>query len=110
MTDDVTTDCITAVARKISQSFCQKCRWQVTDKHACMHLTYVALHEVTWSTVVWSTQNAPRRQQLHVAPAMPALLVHHFGGHLKLKNKAIKKLFTHTESHASAVTLLESGE
>ena len=25
---------ISAVARKRSQSFCQKCRWQVTPKHA----------------------------------------------------------------------------
>ena len=25
----------TAVARKISRSFCQKCRWQVTTKYAC---------------------------------------------------------------------------
>ena len=38
-----------------------------------MHITYVALHEVTWYMVVWCTQNAPRRQQFHVAPAMPAL-------------------------------------
>ena len=36
-------------------------------------LTYLALHEVTWCMVVWCTQNAPRRQQFHVAPAMPAL-------------------------------------
>ena len=35
--------------------------------------TYVALHEVTWCMVVWCTQNAPRRQQIHVAPAMPDL-------------------------------------
>ena len=26
--------CVTAVARKRSRSFCQKCRWQVTAKHA----------------------------------------------------------------------------
>ena len=26
--------CVTAVARKRPQSFCQKCRWQVTAKHA----------------------------------------------------------------------------
>ena len=35
--------------------------------------TYVALHEVTRCMVVWHTQNAPRRLQFHVAPAMPAL-------------------------------------
>ena len=27
--------CVTAVAHKRPQSFCQKCRWQVTAKHAC---------------------------------------------------------------------------
>ena len=34
---------VTALAHKISRSFWQKCRWQVTAKDA-----YVALHEVTW--------------------------------------------------------------
>ena len=43
------------------------------EKEEWMHLAYVALHEVTWSMVVWCTQNAPRRQQFHVAPARPAL-------------------------------------
>ena len=47
---------VTTVARKRSQSFCQKCRWQVTAKHA-IHLMYVVLHEVTWYMVVWCTQN-----------------------------------------------------
>ena len=27
--------CVTTVAHKRPQSFCQKCRWQVTAKHAC---------------------------------------------------------------------------
>ena len=47
----------TAVARKRSRSFCQKCRWQVTAKHAYTLRRYVALHEVTWCMVVWCTQN-----------------------------------------------------
>ena len=38
---------------------------------------------------------------LHVAPAMPALLVHHFGVYSQTR---------YVESHASAVSLLESGE
>ena len=37
---------VTAVARKRSQSFCQKCRWQVTAENVC-HPTYVASTEVT---------------------------------------------------------------
>ena len=65
---------VTAVACKRPRSFCQKRRWQVTAKHAYI-LRIVALHEVTWCIVVWCTKNAPRRQQFHVAPAMPALHV-----------------------------------
>ena len=34
-----------------------------------MNPTY-ARNDVTWCMVVWCTQNAPRRQQFHVAPAM----------------------------------------
>ena len=44
------------------------------DSSTHMHMTYVVLHEVTWCIVVWRTQNAPRLQQFHVAPAMSALL------------------------------------
>ena len=41
------------------------------------------------------TELAPRRQQFHVAPAMPALRVHHFGGYSKTH---YKKLVTYVES------------
>ena len=52
---------VTVVARKRSRSFCPKCRWQVTAKHAYTDLTYVAeLHEVTWCMVVWCTQDLRR--------------------------------------------------
>ena len=50
---------VTAVARKRPRSSCQKRRWHVTAKTR-IHLTYVALHEVTRCMVVWCTQNAPR--------------------------------------------------
>ena len=46
--------------------FCVKCLMFTA-------LLTVALHEVTWCMVVWCTQNAPRWQQFHVAPTMPAL-------------------------------------
>ncbi len=49
------------------------------------------------------TELAPIRLQFHVAPAMPALKVHHFGGYLK--KTRYKKLVTRVESHASAVSL-----
>ena len=38
---------VTAVARKSSRSFCQKCRWQLGYSLIRMHPTYVTLHEVT---------------------------------------------------------------
>ena len=73
-----------------------------------MHLTYVALHEVTWCMVVWCTQNMPRQQQFHVAPAMPAhkyaILVNIIIFNIYMK------LVIHVESHKSAVSLLKSGE
>ena len=55
--------------------------------------------------VVWCTHIAPIRQQFHVAPAIPALSAHYFGGYSKTR---YKKLVTHVESHASAVGLPEN--
>ena len=45
-------------------------------------------------------------QQFLVAPAMPAL----YTTSVDIKKTRYKKLFTHVESHARAVSLLESGE
>ena len=63
---------VTAVACKRSWSFCQKCRWKVTAKQlnmlACISHMWLC---AKWHDMVVScTQNAPRRQQFHVAPAM----------------------------------------
>ena len=68
---------------------------------------YIALHEVTWSMVVWCTQNMLRQQRCHVAAAMSVLCIHHFGEYSKT---LYKMLVTHVEPHASTVSLLESGE
>ena len=68
-----------------------------------MHLTYVALHEVTWCMVVWYTERAETAavscDTSHASAASTPLIETHY-----------KKLFTHVESHASALSLLESGE
>ena len=48
------------------------------------------LHEVTWCMVAWCTQNVPRQQQFHMAPAMSAR--HHFGRYSRM---CYKKLVTH---------------
>ena len=58
--------------------------------------------------VVWRTQNTPRWQQFHVAPAMPVLQVHRLGA--CYSKTRYEKLVTHVEAHASAVSLLESEE
>ena len=54
------------------------------------------------------TELAPRRQQFHVAPAMPALK---YTTSVDIqKTRYDKKLVTHVESHASAVSLLKRAE
>ena len=77
-----------------------------------MHVTYLALHEVTCCMAVWCVQNAPRLQQFYVALAMPAKYTTSVDSQkrAKKKKKKKKKLFIHAESHASAVSLLESGK
>ena len=61
----------TAVACKISRSFCQKCRWQVTAKHTFtlpMWLWMKWQCKLVHGWMVY-TELAPRWQQFHVAPA-----------------------------------------
>ena len=61
---------VTIVACKRSRSFCQKCRWQVTAKHAYpLHMWFAwSLH----GCMVY-TELAPRWLQFQMAPAMPSL-------------------------------------
>ena len=64
------------------------------------------LHKVTWCMVVWCTQNLRRDGS--------SFLWHQPWQRCKYttssKKRTIKKLATHVESHASAVSLLESRE
>ena len=53
------------------------------------------------------TEPAPRWQQFHVAPAMPALK---YTTSVDIQKTCYKKLVTHVESHASAVSLLMRAE
>ena len=53
------------------------------------------------------TELAPRRQQFHVAPAMPAL---NYTTSVDIQKTCYKKLVTHVESRASAVSLLKRAE
>ena len=58
----------TAVARERSRSFCQRCRWQVTAKHACTLGMWLCMKRHC-KLEHGCTLNAPRWQQFHVAPA-----------------------------------------
>ena len=51
---------VTAVARKISRSFCQKCTWQVTTNHACTLGMWICvkLHDMVHG--VYGVHRAPR--------------------------------------------------
>ena len=53
------------------------------------------------------TELAPRRQQFHLAPAMPALK---YTTSVDIKKTRYKKLVTQVESHESAVSLLKRAE
>ena len=78
--------CITTVARKRSRSFCQRCRWQVTAKHAytlCMWLCMkwhgawlYGVHRTCAETAAVSCGTSHASAQEH-----------HFGGYLKNKTK-----------------------
>ena len=56
------------------------------------------------------TELAPIWLQFYVAPAMPALKYTTSVDIKKNKKRAIKKLVTHVEPHASAVSLLKRAE
>ena len=61
---------VTAVARERARSFCQKCRWQVTAKHAYTLRMWLCMK---WHGAWLYTEPARRQLQFHVALAMPAL-------------------------------------
>ena len=100
---------VTAVARKRSRSFCQKRRWQVTAKHAytlrmwlCMkwHGAWLyGVHRTCWD---WLSSSRFLWHQPCQRCKYTTLV--------DIQKHTIKKLFTHVESHASAVSLLKCGE
>jgi len=63
---------VTTEARKRSWSFCEKCRWQVTAKHTCIHCLWLRMKwqsKVVPGCMVY-TEHAPRWLQFHVASSM----------------------------------------
>ena len=64
--------CVTAASLKRPQSFCQKCRWQVTAKRTCTLCMWLGLkwHGKVVHGCMVSTECAQRWQQFLLAPAM----------------------------------------
>ena len=94
---------VTAVARKRSRSFCQKCRLQLNT-----HTHYVC--GFAWSDMVHGSMVYTERDEtaaVSCGTSHASATKRHFGGYWKTR---YKKLFTHVESHANSVSLLESGE
>ena len=96
--------CVTAVAHKRSRSFCQKCRWQVTAKHAytlriwlCMkwHCAWLyGVHRACAETAAVSCGTSRASVCKYTT----------FGGYSK------NALVTHAEPHVSTVSLLKRAE
>ena len=97
-----------AVARKRSRSFCQKCRWQVTAKHAytlrmwfCMKWHGAWLYGVHRSDLRRDRAAVSCGTSHASAVSTPLWWI--------FKKRAVK-LVTHVEPHASAVSLLKRAE
>ena len=97
---------VTTVACKRPQSFCQKCRWQVTAKHAyTLHMWLCMKWHGAWLYGVHRMRRDGSSFMWH-QPYQRCK----YTTLVDIQKHAIKKLFTHVESHVSAVSLLESGE
>ena len=100
---------VTAVAHKRSRSFCQKCRWQVTAKHAYTLRMWLCMKwHGAWLYGVHRTcaEMAAGSCGTSHASAVSTPLRWIFNNN---KKSAIK-LVTHVEPHASAVSLLKRAE
>ena len=102
----------TAVARKRSRSFCQKCLWQVTAKHAYTLRMWLCMKwHGAWLYGVHRTcaETAAVSCGTGYASAVYATPTH-LSLRWIFRKTCYKKLVSHVESHASAVSLLESGK
>ena len=77
---------LTAVARKRSRSFCQKCRWQVTAKHTYTLPMWLWVKWHCYLVHGWMVYTEPALKRQHCTWHQPcntqiALSVHHFRGY-----------------------------
>ena len=80
---------VTAVARKRSRSFCQKCRWQVTAKHASTLRMWLCMKwHGAWLYGVHRTRREGSNVTRHQA-CQRCKYVHQFGGYLKTRYKKL---------------------
>ena len=98
---------VTAVTRKRSRSFCQKCRWQVTAKHAytlrmwlCMKWHGAWLYDVHRTCAETAAVSCGTSHASAVSTPLRWIF----------KKQCPIKLVTHVEPHASAVSLLKRAE
>ena len=104
---------VTAVARKRSRSFCQTCRWQVTAKHAYTLRMWLCMKwHGAWLYGVHRTcaETAAVSCGTSHANAVSTPLRWIFKKKKKKKKNRYKKLVTHVEPDASAVSLLTGAE
>ena len=98
---------VTEVARKRLRSFCRKCRWQVQLlKYACTLGMWLCMK---WHGVWLYGVHRTRRDGSSFTWHQPCQRCMYTTLVAYLKTR-YKKLFTHVESHASAASLLKSGE
>ena len=94
---------VTAVGRKRPRSLCQKCRWQVTAKHAYILRMWLCMK---WHGAWLYGVHRMRQDGSSFMWHQPCQRCKYTTSVDIQKNA----LFTHVESHASAVSLLNSGE
>ena len=97
---------VTAVARKRSQSFCQKRRWQVTSKHAYTLRMWLCMK---WHGAWLYGVHRTRRDGSSFLWHQPYQRCKYTTS-VNIQKTRYKKIFTHVESHTSTVSLLGSGE
>ena len=98
---------VTAVARKRSRSFCQKCRWQVTTKHAhTLRMWLCMKRHGAWLYGVHRTRRDGCSFIWH-QPCQHCKYTTSIGGYSKTR---YEKLVTRVAPHAKAVSLLKRAE
>ena len=97
---------VTTVARKRPRSFSQNCRWQVTDKYACIiHMWLFMKWHGVWLYGVHRTHWDGSSFMCH-QPCQRCK----YTTSVDIQKTLYKKLVTHVEPHASAVSLLKRAE